>query len=141
MKTAVVLVLAACLVAVAMSAGGRHSASREDFSRWRECMITKLPQDRIQTYETCRNQSRGTEMRRFRQGLECVLSSYNLVNRTDVDLSRMQQAAQNVTQQELRAAFQECPQDENNKKVGKAVKCLIDHLETSCPVPAGVNRE
>uniref|UniRef100_A0A131Z3S5 Uncharacterized protein n=1 Tax=Rhipicephalus appendiculatus TaxID=34631 RepID=A0A131Z3S5_RHIAP len=141
MKTAVVLVLAACLVAVAMSAGGRISPSREDFAEWRACMVAKLPQDKVQEYENCRNRSRGTDMRRFRQGLECVLSSYNLVNRTDVDLSRMQQLAQNVTQEEVRAAFHDCSQDENNKKVGKAVKCFIDHLETSCPVPADANKE
>lgn len=141
MKTAVVLVLTACLVAVAMSAGGRASSSREQFSRWRECMVGKLPAEKVQTYEDCRNHSRGTEMRRFRQGLECVLSSYNLVNRNDVDLARMRELAQSVTQTELKAAFQECPQDDGNKKVSKAVKCVIDHLETSCPVPAGVNRE
>uniref|UniRef100_L7MC48 Putative secreted peptide n=1 Tax=Rhipicephalus pulchellus TaxID=72859 RepID=L7MC48_RHIPC len=141
MKTAVVFVLAACLVAVAMSVGGRISPSREDFARWRDCMVAKLPQDKVETYENCRNHSRGTDMRRFRQGLECVLSSYNLVNRTDVDLSRMRQLAQNVTQEEVRAAFQECPEDDKNKKVGRAVKCLIDHLETSCPVPDDAKRE
>ncbi|KAL1479088.1 hypothetical protein MTO96_052151 [Rhipicephalus appendiculatus] len=141
MKTAVVLVLAACLVAVAMSAGGRISPSREDFAEWRACMVAKLPQDKVQEYENCRNRSRGTDMRRFRQGLECVLTSYNLVNRTDVNLNRMRELAQEVTQQEVKAAFQECPEDDNNRKVGKAVKCLIDHLETSCPVPAAAHRE
>ncbi|XP_075751908.1 uncharacterized protein LOC119174308 [Rhipicephalus microplus] len=141
MKTALVSVLAACLVAVAMSVGGRISPSRQDFASWRSCMVAKLPQDKVQTYENCRNQSRGTDMRKFRQGLECVLSSYNLVNRTDVNLSRMRELAQNVTQQEVRAAFEECPLDDKNKKVGRAVKCLIDHLETSCPVPDEAKRE
>ncbi|XP_072144893.1 uncharacterized protein [Dermacentor andersoni] len=141
MKTAVVFVLAACLVAVAMSAGGRASSRREEFTRWRECMAQKLPTDKAQEYENCRNHSRGTEMRKFRQGLECVLKSYNLVQRNDVDLNRMRELAQNVTKPELRAAFQECPQDEHNSKVAKAVKCVIDHLETSCPVPAGEDRE
>ncbi|KAL3215760.1 hypothetical protein MRX96_051281, partial [Rhipicephalus microplus] len=103
--------------------------------------LQKLPEDKVQTYENCRNHSRGTDMRKFRQGLECVLSSYNLVNRTDVDLSRMQHLAQNITQPEVRTAFHECAQDENNKKVGKAVKCFIDHLETSCPVPDAAKRE
>uniref|UniRef100_A0A224Y8J4 Uncharacterized protein n=1 Tax=Rhipicephalus zambeziensis TaxID=60191 RepID=A0A224Y8J4_9ACAR len=124
MKTAVVLVLVACFVAVAMSVGGRISPSRQDFARWRECMVAKLPQDKVQEYEGCRNRSRGTDMRRFRQGLECVLSSYNLVNRTDVDLSRMRELAQNVTQEEVRAAFQDCSQDDNNKKSWKGCEVL-----------------
>ncbi|XP_037578762.1 uncharacterized protein LOC119461497 [Dermacentor silvarum] len=125
MKTAVVLVLTACLVAVAMSAGGRASTSREQFSRWRDCMVGKLPAEKVQTYEDCRNHSRGTEMRRFRQGLECVLSSYNLVNRNDVDLARMRELAQSVTQDRTEGGLPRVPPGRRQQESRKG--CEVRH--------------
>lgn len=143
MKTAVVLVLAACLVAVAMCAGGRGRphTNREAFAQWRDCMVSKLPADKTPVYEGCHNSSRGTEMRKFREGLQCVLGSYNLVDKNNVDLARMREVARNITQQELKTAFEECPNEDRNNKVARAVKCVIDRLETSCPVPTDVDRE
>uniref|UniRef100_A0A131XE89 Putative secreted peptide n=1 Tax=Hyalomma excavatum TaxID=257692 RepID=A0A131XE89_9ACAR len=137
MKTAVVLVLVACFVATATSAKGRAASRREQFDEWRNCMVQKIPNDKASVYQACHERSRGTDMHRFRDGLQCVLSSYNIVNRNDVNLERMAQLAREITQQDLKSAFEECPKNERNKQLQRTVKCVIDHLESTCPVPEG----
>lgn len=137
MKTAVVLLLVACFVAVATSAKDRTTSRRQQFDNWRNCMVQKIPGDKAPVYEACHSRSRGTDMHRFRDGLQCVLSSYNIVNKNDVNLERMAQLAKDITQQDLKGAFQECPKNERNKSLQRTVKCVIDHLEKTCPVPDG----
>uniref|UniRef100_A0A224YI88 Uncharacterized protein n=1 Tax=Rhipicephalus zambeziensis TaxID=60191 RepID=A0A224YI88_9ACAR len=143
MKTAVVLVLAACFVAAAMSVGGIHRthSTRESFNEWRQCMVGKLPANKTSVYEGCHNSSRGTDMRKFREGLVCVLDSYNLVERNNVNLTRMRELAQNIQEPELKTAFEDCPKEERNNKLARTVKCVIDSLETSCPLPSDAPRE
>uniref|UniRef100_A0A6M2E7K2 Putative conserved secreted protein n=1 Tax=Amblyomma tuberculatum TaxID=48802 RepID=A0A6M2E7K2_9ACAR len=137
MKTCMVFFLTACLLAGANAASSRVEARRAQFDQWRQCMVNKLPTDKAPVFQGCHHNASGTEMRKFRQGLECVLGSYELVNRNNVDLARMTQVAPTITKEELKKAFEDCPKDEDNKKVAKAVKCVIDHLETNCPVPDG----
>uniref|UniRef100_A0A6G5A0Q2 Putative conserved secreted protein n=1 Tax=Rhipicephalus microplus TaxID=6941 RepID=A0A6G5A0Q2_RHIMP len=109
MKTAVVLLLAACFVAMATSAKDRTTNHRQQFDDWRSCMVKKIPADKVPQYDACHGRSRGTDMHRFRDGLQCVLSSYNIVNKNDVNLDRMAQLARTITQQDLKSAFEECP--------------------------------
>ncbi|KAL1445517.1 hypothetical protein MTO96_044979 [Rhipicephalus appendiculatus] len=137
MKTAVVLLLLACLVALATSAKDRTTSRRQQFDNWRSCMVKKIPGDKAPVYEACHNRSRGTDMHRFRDGLQCVLSSYNIVKKNDVNLDLMAQLAKNITQQDLKGAFEECPKNDRNKNLQRAVKCVIDHLESTCPAPDG----
>nr|XP_037281055.1 uncharacterized protein LOC119174307 [Rhipicephalus microplus] len=137
MKTAVVLLLVTCFVALATSAKDRATNHRQQFDDWRSCMVQKIPVDKVPQYDACHGRSRGTDMHRFRDGLQCVLSSYNIVNKNDVNLDRMAQLARTITQQDLKSAFEECPKNDRNKHVQRAVKCVIDHLERTCPVPDG----
>uniref|UniRef100_A0A023FYI5 Putative secreted protein n=1 Tax=Amblyomma parvum TaxID=251391 RepID=A0A023FYI5_AMBPA len=136
MKTAVVFLLTACVLARA-SAGSRAESRRAQFDQWRQCMVDKLPTDKAPVFQGCHNTAAGTEMRKFRQGLECILDSYQLLDRNNVNLARMTEVAPTITKEELKKAFEDCPKDDGNKKVAKAVKCVIDHLETTCPVPSG----
>ncbi|KAL1476588.1 hypothetical protein MTO96_036404, partial [Rhipicephalus appendiculatus] len=109
----------------------------QQFDNWRSCMVKKIPGDKAPVYEACHNRSRGTDMHRFRDGLQCVLSSYNIVKKNDVNLDLMAQLAKNITQQDLKGAFEECPKNDRNKNLQRAVKCVIDHLESTCPAPDG----
>ncbi|KAL3215761.1 hypothetical protein MRX96_051282 [Rhipicephalus microplus] len=117
MKTAVVLLLVACYVALATSAKDRTTNHRQQFDDWRSCMVRKIPADKVPQYEACHGRSRGTDMHRFRDGLQCVLSSYNIVNKNDVNLNLMAQLARNIPQQDLKSAFEECPKNDRNKHV------------------------
>ncbi|XP_077541457.1 uncharacterized protein LOC144153672 isoform X1 [Haemaphysalis longicornis] len=141
MKTALLLSLAVvCLLSVAV-ADRKASNSRQQFDQWRDCMVKNLPDDKVQEYQTCHDRAQGTNMRKFREGLTCVLGSYGLVNKNTVDLRAMAAAARNVKAPELKKAFEECPKDDRNAQIARNVKCVIDGLEKSCPVPAGVSVE
>uniref|UniRef100_A0A023GC78 Putative secreted protein n=1 Tax=Amblyomma triste TaxID=251400 RepID=A0A023GC78_AMBTT len=136
MKTAVVFVLTACLL-VGVHAGTRTDSRRTEYDQWRQCMVDKLPTDKAPVFDECQTRASGTEMRKFREGLQCVLGSYQLVNGNNVNLAQMTQVAPTIQKQDLKKAFEECPKDDGNTRIAKAVKCVIDHLKNTCPVPSG----
>lgn len=73
-------------------------------------------------------------MAKFRRGLTCVLDSYGIVKEHTVDLKKQTSTASTIRSAELKKAFQDCPKDEKNASLDRNIKCVIDHLETSCPV-------
>ncbi|XP_022653281.1 uncharacterized protein LOC111263746 [Varroa jacobsoni] len=133
MKTLVVALLAstACLTA-ADTATGDHQPDSNQFGRWRTCLKSKIPENKQPGMEACINKPGGTDMSKFRRGLGCVLESYGIVNNHRVDLTKMRSSASLVTSPELKKAFMECPKDDKNSSLDRSIKCVIDHLETSC---------
>ncbi|XP_077541458.1 uncharacterized protein LOC144153672 isoform X2 [Haemaphysalis longicornis] len=137
MKAALLLCLAVvCLLSGAVSER-KVSNRRQRFEEWRECMVATLPEEKATEYQNCHERARGTSMRKFREGLRCVLGSYGIVNRNSVNLTAMAAAASSINKTELKKAFQDCPEDDHNAQIAKAVKCVIDSLEVSCPVVEG----
>ncbi|XP_064489159.1 uncharacterized protein LOC135401001 [Ornithodoros turicata] len=135
------LVVFALVFFVSVAARKTATNTRLVYNDWRSCMVDKLPEETRGAYNTCHDRARGTQHHNFREGLQCVLGHYNLVQGTRVNLQAMRQAAASVQKPDLKAAFNTCPQAENNVQVARAVQCVITHLERTCPVPAAAGRQ
>ncbi|OQR79252.1 hypothetical protein BIW11_05867 [Tropilaelaps mercedesae] len=135
MKTLVIALIAgtACLAAADIATGD-HQPDTNQFGQWRTCLKSKIPQDKQATMDNCVKKPGGTDMAKFRRGISCVLESYGVVNGHRVDLRKMGSTASSVRSPELKKAFQECPKDDKNASLDRSIKCVIDHLETSCPL-------
>uniref|UniRef100_A0A0K8R5E6 Putative secreted protein n=1 Tax=Ixodes ricinus TaxID=34613 RepID=A0A0K8R5E6_IXORI len=131
-----ILLITIVVCVFAATDASRRSTRRQQFDDWRACMVGQLPTEKKPIYEACHNRSRGTDMHKFREGLKCVLTDYSLLNGTKIDLAAMTTRASSVSGK-LGQAFTDCPKDDHNRNAAKGVKCIIDRLETDCPVPTG----
>lgn len=102
------------------------------FDVGKACVLGSLPPEKLSIFYECYNDTRSMERKKYKEGLKCVLRSYDgLVKGARVDLEVMRNAAENATEK-IKMAFNICSRDRRTTLLNRAIKCLNIQLETDC---------